>query len=75
MNNLINDILIKAGVIKAISIGGVQQIEWFKGITMADIIVSYFVPLLLFLGLATYLKMRYLKKKERDEITLRAFLP
>lgn len=74
MSNLINDILIKAGVIKSISRGGAQPIEWFKEITVADIFVTYILPLLFFLGLSTYLKIRYTKKKARDEITLRPFL-
>jgi hypothetical protein len=72
--NLINDILIRAGVITEISKGGIQTIEWFKNITLMDFMFTYILPLLFFLGFALYLKMRYVKKQERDEITLRPFL-
>lgn len=72
--NLINDILIKAGIITEISKGGVTTIEWFKDITVMDFVTTYILPLLFFLALAFYLKFRYNKKRERDEITLRSFL-
>lgn len=72
--NLINDILIKAGIITEISNGGVNTIEWFKDITFMDFASTYILPLLFFLALAFYLKSRYTKKRERDEITLRPFL-
>jgi len=72
--NLINDILIRAGVITDISKGGMQQVEWFKDITFIDFVFTYVLPLAFFLALAMYLKMRYTKKRERDEITLRPFL-
>lgn len=71
--NLINDILIRAGIITDISNSG-QTVEWFKGITFTDFMFTYILPLAFFLAMAMYLKMRYNKKRERDEITLRPFL-
>jgi len=73
MANLINDILLKTGIITEIGNGGAKRVQWFKDVTFADIVVVYIFPLLLFFGIAIYLKMRYLKRKERDEITLRPF--
>lgn len=72
--NLINDILIRAGVITDISNGGIQTVIWFKDITFTNLVFMYVLPLAFFLGLALYLKIRYNKKRERDEITLRPFL-
>lgn len=72
--NLINDILIRAGVITEISKGGVVGTEWFKDITITSIIFTYILPLVFFLALSCYLKIRYNKKRARDEITLRPFL-
>lgn len=72
--NLINDILIRAGIITEISQGGTKTIEWFKDITIMDFIFTYILPLCFFIALASYLKIRYNKKRNRDEITLRPFL-
>lgn len=72
--NLINDILIRAGIITEISNGATPQIVWFKNITFMDFAFTYIIPLCFFLALAFYLKSRYNKKRERDEITLRPFL-
>lgn len=72
--NLINDILIKAGVITEISKGGIVHTEWFKDITFATFISTYIIPLLFFIAFAFFLKSRYNKKRQRDEITLRPFL-
>jgi hypothetical protein len=71
---LINDILIKTGVITEIARGNQSDIQWFKGISSSDIIVTYILPLLFFLAISVYLKLRYDKKKARDEITMSAFL-
>jgi hypothetical protein len=71
--NLINDILIRAGVITELSKGNAKT-EWFKGITFTDFSFTHIFPLLFFLAIAFYLKSRYNKKRERDEITLRPFL-
>lgn len=72
--NLINDILIRTGVITEISKGGVQTVEWFKDVTFMSFLTTYILPFAFFLALAIYLKMRYNKRRERDEITLRPFL-
>lgn len=72
--NLINDILIRTGVITEISKGGITTTEWFKDITFADFVFTYILPFIFFLALACYLKIRYNKKRVRDEITLRPFL-
>ena len=72
--NLINDILIRAGVITEISQSSIKITEWFKDITLMDFIFTYILPLVFFLALACYLKIRYNKKRVRDEITLRPFL-
>ena len=72
--NLVNDVLIKGGVIQNISNSSVKAIRWFENITLLDIIVTYILPLMFFLAFAIYLKSRYIKKKQRDEITLREFM-
>lgn len=74
MSNLVNDVLIKGGVIESISNSSVKPIKWFENITMIDIIATYIFPIMFFLALAIYLKTRYIKKKQRDEITLRPFM-
>ena len=72
--NLVNDVLITGGVIQNISNSSVKAIRWFENITLLDIIVTYILPLMFFLAFAIYLKSRYIKKKQRDEITLREFM-
>lgn len=74
--NLINDILIQTGVITRIAQAGTGEpaIQWFKGITIWDIIGTYIFPLIFFLGFAVYLKLRYEKRKAREEITLSPFM-
>jgi hypothetical protein len=72
--NLINDILLKTGVITSFAQSGGDGIPWFKNITIFDILATYLLPLIFFLGLAVYLKLRYNKRKQREDITLRAFL-
>jgi heme/copper-type cytochrome/quinol oxidase subunit 2 len=72
--NLINDILIRAGVITEISKGDTRVVEWFKDITTTTVVFSFIMPLVFFLAFSCYLKMRYNKKRERDEITLRPFM-
>jgi hypothetical protein len=72
--SLVNDILIKGKVIEDISNSVIKPIKWFENITLFDIIATYIFPLSFFLTLAIYLKQRYIKKKNRDEITLRHFM-
>ena len=72
--NLVNDVLIKGGVIQNISNSSIKPIKWFENITLLDIAVTYILPLIFFLAFAIYLKTRYIKKKQRDEITLRQFM-
>ena len=72
--SLVNDVLIKGGIIHDISQSAGTPIKWFENITVADIVVTYIFPFLFFLAFAIYLKSRYIKKKRRDEITLREFL-
>lgn len=72
--NLINDMLIKAGVITEISKGGIVHTEWFKDITVTGFVCTYIIPLLFFIAFSFFLKSRYNKKRQRDEITLRPFL-
>jgi hypothetical protein len=74
MSDLVNDVLIKGGVIENISNSSIKPIKWFVNITMVDIIMTYVFPIFFFLAFAIYLKNRYIKKKQRDEITLRPFM-
>lgn len=72
---LINEILLKTGIITELSqSGGKIEIQWFKGITFLDIVATYILPFLFLLGLSIYLKLRYNKRKLREEITLSNFL-
>lgn len=74
--NLINDILIQTGVIARVSQDGNGEyaIQWFKDITIWDIIATYVLPLIFFLAFAVYLKLRYEKRKAREAITLSPYL-
>jgi hypothetical protein len=74
MSDLVNEVLIKGGVIENISNSSIKPIKWFENITMVDIVLTYVFPIIFFLAFAIYLKNRYIKKKQRDEITLRPFM-
>jgi heme/copper-type cytochrome/quinol oxidase subunit 2 len=74
MSNLINDILLKTGIITSMSIDTEVPIQWFKGIYFSDIIVTYIIPLVLLLSVAVYLKLRYNKRKQREQISLSNFM-
>jgi hypothetical protein len=69
--SLINDMLLRAGIIDELSR---SEVMWFHGIRTIDVVFTYILPLLFMLSIAIYLKIRYNKRKLRDELTLRPFL-
>lgn len=71
--NLINDVLIKAGIITDMA-REQTGIQWFKDITPIGFVATYIIPILFFLSIAIVLKARYVRRRQRDEITLRPFL-
>ena len=71
--NLINDVLIRAGIIAEIA-KEPPTIQWFKGITFGTLMTIYIIPVVFFLSIAIVLKARYNRRRLRDEITLRPFL-
>lgn len=75
MVNLINDMLLRTGLLRKISQEGAERIVWFQGVTFMDIVASVLMPFMLFLSIAIYLKIRYNRKKARDSITLSNFFP
>jgi len=65
---LINDILLRTGILQQISAPDTGNI---KGIRWTDLIFSLLLPTLVAIAIAFGLKKRYMRKKERDSLTLR----
>lgn len=72
MSGLISDVILKSGIITNMS--NEPGVAWFRGITIWDIVLTYLMPLSFFLALSVYLKLRYNKRRQREDITLSGFL-
>ena len=70
---LINDILLRTGVLRQISAPDANVGPSLANIRWADLICSLILPLLFLIAISFGLKKRYLRKKERDSLTLRTF--
>jgi hypothetical protein len=71
---LINDIILKAGLIERIGNSDRPvELEVFKGISYYKLFFTFILPLICFIFLAFILKRKYETKKRKDEITLNGF--
>lgn len=68
MVSLLNDVILKTGLIERIS--SEQGIQWFKDIKFINIVINLLLPLLIVITVAFFLKRRYDIKKHREEITV-----
>ena len=71
--NLINDLLLKTGVLVKITQQGQEKIQWFTGINFSTIFVSFIIPLFIAVIIAFSMKNRYNKKIQKEQITLSNF--
>lgn len=63
--SLVNDFIRKTGLISKIA--AFNQIEWFKGITFVDIVMTLILPCAIAIIISFILKQRYDKRKQRRE--------
>ena len=71
--NLINNLLLRTGVLVKITQQGQEKIQWFSGIKLSEIFISIIIPLLIAVIVAFSMKNRYDKKKQKEQITLSNF--
>ncbi len=71
--NLINNLLLRTGVLVKITQQGQEKIQWFRGIKLSEIFISIIIPLLIAVIVAFSMKNRYDKKKQKEQITLSNF--
>ena len=61
--SLVNNFIRKTGLISKIS--SLNQIEWFKGIHISDILMSLVIPCLIIVMVSFVLKKRYDKRMNK----------
>ena len=71
--NLINNMLLRTGILENIAQSGGQEIQLFKGVQFAHILLSFILPLFILISIAFTLKARYKNKKQKDLLTLPNF--
>lgn len=57
MASLVNDMILRTGIIQTIA--GDKGVQWFKGITTAEVIGTILFPILVCICVAFMLKKRY----------------
>ena len=65
MNRLINDTLIKAGILSDIANTPEPVSMWFRGVNIHDVLFYILIPLIFVLSLAFVAKKRYNKRMQR----------
>jgi hypothetical protein len=71
MSNLLNDVLLKNGIIE--HIGADRPPVLFAGLTFTRLFFIVIIPVIILIFIAFILKRKYDAKKAKDDITLNGF--
>jgi dolichyl-phosphate-mannose--protein O-mannosyl transferase len=71
MTHLLNDVILKTGLIE--HIGSDRPVELFSGLTITRVFFLIILPICIFIMLSFILKRRYEAKIAKDDIILNGF--